>query len=779
MTGRAAIGILTVILAAVGLTLLAGGVLLLAEGGSIYYLAAGLMVLACAGALWRGSRMAFAIYGALLAGTLAWSLWEVGLDGWALAPRLLGPAVLGLLLLALPLGRLSGITGRKWTAVPVLAILAAVGLAGGLALREEGAATRAVPAGAALAPGDGEWRHWGQSVAGTRHAAARQIDTANVGTLELAWRFDSDVPPQGYVSFEATPLAADGRLYLCLQPGIVVALDQDSGRQVWRYTMPDYGKVDFTPVFGGKCRGVSWYEAPGPVPDCPKRVLFSTPDGWLRAVDAATGKPCASFGGGRGADLHAGLEAMLPADRMKVMAMPSSPPAIINGVAVVGQTVSDLESLAAPSGVIRGYDAVTGALKWAWDAGRPDRPLQPGEPYGRATPNAWGAIGGDGALGLAFVPLGNSPPDYFGGMRPPASDRFTTSVVALDVATGALRWSFQTVHHDLWDYDLAAQPVSVDLPGAGGGGAATPALLVPTKLGQIFVLDRRTGQPVDRVVEKPVPQGGVPGERTAPTQPQTTGFPSLAGPDLTEADMWGMTPLDQMWCRIAFRRAEYRGQFTPVTTRDTIMYPGTAGGINWGSVSIDRARGLLVVNALRFANFGRLIPRASAPAGGFGGAEGTAIFEQAGTPWIFAQSTFMSPLGVPCQRPPYGTISAFDLETRKPVWTKSLGTSAKSGPFGIPTLLPIRMGVPNMGGSITTAGGLTFIAAAQDRLLRAFDTASGRELWSAPLPAVGAATPMSYVSPKGRQFVVIAAGGHYGIPGPPAGAVMAFALPQR
>lgn len=771
--GRATLWLFVIVLAAVGLTLLAGGVVLVSVGGSEYYVAVGLAVLATAVALIRRSRQVYLIYGGLLAATLAWSLWEVGLDGWAVAPRVLGPGVLGMLLLLLPTGGWRGTSSRWWMAGPALAILLAVVLAAVLAMRDDRedrplAALRAPKSEAAPI----DWRHWGQSVAGTRHVETDQINAKNVHRLQLAWRFDSDVPPQLYPSFETTPLAVDGRLFVCLQPGIVVALDQDTGKQLWRYTTPNFAKFDFTKVFGGKCRGVSYFEGPGQVDSCSKRIIFTTPDGYLRAVDAATGEPCVSFGDKGSTDLHAGLE--LGGSRQAVVAMPSSPPTIISGVAVIGQTVSDLASVDAPSGVIRGYDAQTGVLKWAWDAARPTAPLVAGDTYSRATPNAWGVIGGDENLGLAFVPTGNSPPDYFGGMRPEALDRFSASIVAIDVATGKLRWSFQTVHHDLWDYDLAAQPVGVDLPGPNG---VTPALLVPTKLGQIFVLDRRTGKPIDRVVEKPVPQGGVPGERTSPTQPFTTGFPSLSGPDLSERDMWGITPLDQMLCRIAFRKAKYEGKFTPVGTRNTIMYPGTAGGINWGSVTVDRAQGLVVVNALRFANFGRLIPRSEAPAAGFGGAEGTAIFEQAGTPYVFAQSTFMSPLGVPCQRPPYGTISAFDLNTRNLVWTNSFGTSAKSGPFGVPTVLPIRMGVPNMGGSISTAGGLVFIAAAQDRLLRAFETESGRELWQASLPAVGVATPMSYVSPRtGRQFVIIAAGGHYGIPGPPAGAIMAYAL---
>lgn len=386
-------------------------------------------------------------------------------------------------------------------------------------------------------------------------------------------------------------------------------------------------------------------------------------------------------------------------------------------------------------------------------------------------------MSGDERLGLVFIPTGGSLPDYYGGQRQAVLDRFGTSIVAIEVATGKVRWTFQAVHHDVWDYDMPAQPVVVDLP---DGHGVRPALIVPTKSGQIFVLDRRDGKPIDPVVERAVPQSDVPGERTAASQPFTTGFPSLAGPTLKESDAWGLTPLDQLWCRIRFRKVRYEGLYTPIGLTDTLIYPGTAGGINWGSVSIDEKRGLMMVNTLRFANIGRLIPRKDVPPGPFGGRKGNVIFEQAGTPYAFAQEPFMSMLGIPCQRPPYGTVHVFDLRTRKQVWSRSLGTSARSGPLGIPTLLPIRMGVPNMGGSIVTAGGLAFIAAAQDRLLRAYDISTGRELWSAPLPSVGAATPMSYVSPKtGRQYVVIAAGGHFGIPGPAGGSILAFALPAK
>lgn len=773
---RVAVWLLTIILAVVGLALLVGGAILMVDGGSLYYLAAGLAALASAVALVRRSAAAICVYSGLLIATLIWSLAEVGLDGWALAPRLLGPAILGLFFLIPPVKRRSGAVSAWWIGAPVLMSVFVIALSAFLAIYPDlGSVPPTAPLGNPSAQAT-EWRNWGNTLGGTRYVPVSQINTGNVDRLAEAWRFDSDVAPQKVPSFEDTPLAANGRLYVCLQPGIVAALDMDTGRQIWRYTSPVYKRVDFGKIFGGKCRGVSYYESPRPLSDCQKRILFSTPDGfYLMAVDAATGRPCRSFGTAGAVDMRVGMG---PLPFPQIIAMPSSPPAVVNGVVVIGQTISDLGSLDSPSGVIRGYDAVTGALHWAWDVERPDRTqLKPGELYTRDTPNAWGVLSGDEKLGLVFVPTGNSPPDYFGGYRSKVSDRYSASIVAIDVSTGKVRWSFQTTHHDLWDNDVASQPVAVDIPGPHG---VTPALLAPTKQGQIFVLDRRTGRPIDRVVERPVPQGKIPDDWTSKTQPFTTGFPSLAGAVLREKDMWGLTPLDQLWCRIRFKEARYEGQYTPVgTDRETIMYPGTAGGIEWGSVSVDTQRGLVVVNALHFANFGRLIPRKDAPANG-GGGGGVALFEMLGTPYAFAQTPFMSPLGVPCQRPPFGTISVFDLQTRKLVWSKSLGTSAKSGPFGIATLLPIRMGVPDIGGSVATAGGVFFIGAAQDRRLRAFDIGTGRELWSAPLPAVAAATPMTYVSPKtGRQYVVIAAGGHYGIPGPPRGSVLAFALPPK
>lgn len=396
--------------------------------------------------------------------------------------------------------------------------------------------------------------------------------------------------------------------------------------------------------------------------------------------------------------------------------------------------------------------------------------LKPGESYTRDTPNAWGVFSGDEALGLVYVGTGNSPPDYYSGYRSKVADEFTDNIVAIDVNTGLRRWSFKTVNHDLWDYDIAAQPVVLDLP------TGEPALIVPTKRGEIFVLDRRTGKPIDPVVQRRVPQGAVKGDWNAPTQPYTTGF---AGADLREADMWGITPIDQMMCRIKYRQASYQGQFTPITIKPTITYPAVGGGINWGSVSIDPQRGLMVVNTLHFANLNRLSPRAKGKVikGGFEG--GVITFPQEGTPYAFESFPFLSPIYAPCQQPPYGVISVFDIKTRKLLWSKPLGTAANSGPLGIASGLPLRMGAPNFGGSLTTSTGLVFIAASQDRRLHAYDIGNGKEVWSAVLPAVGAAMPISYVSPRGKQYIVVAAGGHFAIPGPKANAVVAYALPDR
>ncbi|MFC0204648.1 outer membrane protein assembly factor BamB family protein [Novosphingobium soli] len=759
---RLGVWMLAAILGIVGAVLSIGGIALVLAGGSPYYVVTGLVVVASAVGLLRRKAYAAWLFGAMLAGTIVWSLWEAGLDGWALLPRLAAPAVVGLLFLPGPIRRATA-ASRWWVGAPTLLALALLTVA---FIRLQTADSELPPA-AKLSPSPeapAEWRHWGHDLAGTRYGAVAQIDTANVGRLQQAWRYDAALNTSSTPSLEAAPLAVDGRLFLCIESGTVVALDQDSGRQIWRYqALPDR-----SPFRGWKCRGVAYYEASARTAECARRLFLTTAAGQLVAIDAADGRPCRGFGARGIADLRQGMGPMPPD-----AALPTSPPTVVGGVVVVGQSISDFGSFDSPSGVIRGYDAETGDLRWAWDAGREGQTmLRPGEIYTRDTPNAWGVFSGDEALGLVYVGTGNSPPDYFSGFRSKVADAFTDTLVAIDVRTGLRKWSFRTVNHDLWDYDLAAQSVAVDLPGG------RPALIVPTKRGEIFVLDRRTGVPIDPVVQKPVPQGGVKGEWTAATQPYTTGFPSVAGADLRESDMWGITPIDQMMCRIQYRKANYHGQFTPITTRPTITYPAVGGGINWGSVAIDPQRGLMVVNTLHFANMNRLAPKRGGRdvKGGFEG--GVIMFPQAGTPYAFESFPFLSPIYAPCQKPPYGVISVFDIRTRKLLWSKPLGTAEGSGPLGIASGIPLRMGAPNFGGALATAGGLVFIAASQDRRLHAYDIGNGHELWSARLPAVGAAMPITYVSPRGRQYVVIAAGGHFAIPGPRANAVVAYALPE-
>jgi membrane-bound PQQ-dependent dehydrogenase (glucose/quinate/shikimate family) len=761
--GRIGVWLFAAVLAVVGVTLLIGGAILAAAGGSLYYVITGVLVLGSAFGLFRRLRYAAWLFGAMLAFTIVWSSWEAGFDSWALMPRLVGPAVVGLFFLLPGLKRAAGGASRWWVGAPAAAALL---LVAGAVVRAETAESGLPGAGkvAALAGAAKDWQHWGNGVDGTRYFPDAQIDAGNVGKLELVWRYDSDIAPGELVSLEAAPLAVNGKLYMCIESGTVAALDQETGKRLWQYR----GLAENSKFHGWKCRGVAYYAAKAPKAECTHSLYLTTADGQLIAIDADTGRECSQFADKGRADLRIGMGPMKPDD-----ALPTSPPTVVNGVVVVGQSISDYGSFDSPSGVIRGYDAETGALRWAWDAGRPGQTrLKPGEIYTRDTPNAWGVFSGDEALGLVFVGTGNSPPDYYAHYRSKVADEFTDNVVAIDVNTGQRRWSFKTVNHDRWDYDIAAQPTLVDLNGK-------KAVLVPTKRGEIFVLDRVTGQPVDPVVQKKVPQGAVKGDWSAPTQPYTTGFPSVAGPDLTEADMWGLTPLDQMACRIQFRKARYQGQFTPITTEPTITYPAVAGGINWQGVSVDTQRGLMVVNALHLANINRLIPRkqGETPKSGFEG--GVIMFPQAGTPYGFGSYPFLGPLFAPCQKPPYSTLSVFDIKTRKLLWSKPLGTAEGSGPLGLASGIPLRLGAPTFGGSMTTAGGLTFIAAGQDRRLRAFDTANGRELWSSGLPAVGAAMPISYVSPSGRQFVVIAAGGHFAIPGPKAAAIMAYALPRR
>ena len=762
------------LLLAIGVAIALGGVRLLILGGSPYYLAGGLATAAAGWLTWRGRVAGGLIYAAFLLATLLWALWEAGLDGWQLMPRMVGPAVFGL---AFFLPGIRRAMGRKALAPALLGLtMIAITLGTGLRSGPDDVAAVSLPAQTVATPGnDGEWAAFGRDAAGTRFSPLAQITPANVARLEPAWTFRTGVV-QGKMKspLEATPIMVGGLLTLCTQTNVVIALDPETGREVWRFDP----KVDPTGASTvTTCRGVAHHSAPGAA-DCPERIITATFDARLIALDARTGKLCSGFGNGGTVDLKQGLGEVLPG-----FYYVSSAPTIVRGKIVLGGWVADNQSTDEPSGVIRAFDAVTGAFDWAWDAGNPvnAKGPPPGQWYTRSTPNSWAPMSGDEALGLVYVPTGGSAPDHFGAHRSAASLKYGSSVVALDVGSGAVKWSFQTTHNDLWDYDVPAQPTLFE---ANVNGEVIPALAQPTKRGELFVLDRRTGTPLARVEELPVPQRGhVPAEQLSPTQPFSTGMPNFRGENLTERLMWGLTPLDQLWCRIRFRELRYDGPVTPPGLDESLIYPSIGGGQNYGGVAIDPERAVMIVNSLYYGTIAQMVPRGETDrlrASAKGMHDFDLPLPMAGTPYGIRLSGLLSPLNVPCQAPPFGTLHAVDLKTRKLLWSRPFGTAQDSGPLGLAMGLPLPMGMQNFGGAMTTRSGLTFIGSVKERALRAFDTASGRELWKARLPASANANPMTYTSPtSGRQFVVVAAGGHVNLQSMPlSDTFVAFALPH-
>jgi quinoprotein glucose dehydrogenase len=509
----------------------------------------------------------------------------------------------------------------------------------------------------------------------------------------------------------------------------------------------------------------------------------ATPDNRLWALDARDGKPCAGFGDAGAVDLRAGLGDVPPGSYGV-----TSPPVVSHGRLVVGARVADNVSIDMPSGVVRAYDAKSGALAWAWDIGRPDRSGAPaaGETYTRSTPNAWAPLVADDVLGLVYLPTGNPAADYFGGHRRAFDNEYGASLVAVDIQTGHARWHFQATHHDIWDNDLSAQPVLVDLPGPQG---PRHAVIFGTKQGNLFVLDRATGEPIVPVSEQLAPQPSRIGEALAATQPASALAVNPGPALLTEAHMWGLTPIDQMWCRIQFRRARYEGPYTPPgTDQATIAYPGMFGGIEWSGITVDPVRRILVANpnAMPFIVRMAAVPGGTAAARGTSpasaaaprGPEGLAagMVEMRGTGYAVSYYALLSPLKIPCLQPPWGELVAIDLDTRQVLWHRPVGTIRDTGPWGIASRLPVLIGTPQVGGSIVTAGGLVFAAGTLDQYLRAYELGTGRELWRARLPAGGQATPMTY-EVDGRQYVVIAAGGHSVLGTRSGDYIMAFALP--
>ena len=617
---------------------------------------------------------------------------------------------------------------------------------------------------------DSGWLHYGGDQGGKHYSTAEQINRDNVAALDVAWSHRSgDMARYGdemnNTSTQSTPIllpaAAGESLVYCTPFNRVIALDPGSGEQRWQFE-PQIDRRGDRPF---RCRGVSYAEdatvASGRA--CRHRLYLGTHDRKLWAIDATNGKPCAQFGAGGKVVLY-GEEGYVPGDVSN-----SSAPLVANGVVVVGSTVIDFARSKTPRGTVQAFDSSSGAPLWQFD------PLQGYPNSGSA--NVWAPMSVDEENGLLFMPTSAASPDYYGTDRP-GNGLYANSIVAVDLHSGAVRWHFQHVRHDLWDYDTPAQPILFNWK---KGGQQIPALAQLTKQGFIFVFNRLTGRPLWEITEQPVPPSQIPGEYTATTQPKPIAPPQLLNPFLMPADAWGLTPWDRASCRKQLASLHNLGLFTPTSETLTLMYPGSLGGPNWGGGALVADSGVLLVNVNNVAFTGQLIPtprdldpgmrKQDHPAAGH-----RMQVTMQGTPYNIEIGSLQSPLGIPCNPPPWGKLVAVDLLRGIILWEKALGSVHEMGPITAP--FDIEWGTPNLGGGIATAGGLFFIGATMDRRIRAFDVKNGDTLWQHTLPVDATATPMTYTY-KGRQYVVINAGGHHMFGRSYGDYVYAFALPRQ
>ncbi len=757
------------------------GAQIAALGGDLYFLAAGLAFLAAAlaGLLrWRWVTVWF-LTGLVLA-TALWGVLEVNALGWMdswpfdLAGRMAVPALL--LMLFLSIVTFGAKDSRSWRSTSSVTGASVAGLVGVLVIALVWVRWERVEEPSLLTvqtesfPGHNSataWMAYGGSALGAAYSPASLITRGNIASLDEVWRFRTqDMPPNDRVFFSAqnTPVYAQGLLYTCSPSNRVFALDPSSGQLVWQFD-PEVDPMDMESLFSVACRSVGFHESADVAGRCRSRVFVATVDGRLIGLDAGIGDVCSEFGVDGVVDLSHGM-----GFRETGFASSTSGPAVIGDLVIIGQQVSDNQRRDAPSGVVRAYDARTGDLRWAWDAHRQgiaDVPLAEGEIYSRGTPNVWNVISGDVSAGLVYIATGNAGNDHWGGTRSAEEDRFTSAVVAIDMESGETVWDYSTVIHDLWDYDLGAQPALMDLE---MGGSLRRVLIQGTKQGSIFMFDAATGEPLRPIEFRASPQGALPGDRVAESQPQAVFFPNFAGrigPDpevLNYRNTWGLAMVDAALCRRDFLRMDYDGIFTPPTENPygSLLFPGTVGGINWGGVALDLSRQILITNHSRLPNVVTMHPREQVddlPVGSGGARPDQAIAPHWNSPWGVTRPMWLSILGVPCIAPPWGFLAATDLNSGRLLWSRPLGTGFDSGPSGLPTFLRVPIGTANLGGALTTGSGLTFIAAAQDDFLRAFETETGRLLWTARLPAGGQASPMTFLH-EGKQYVVIVAAGH-------------------
>ncbi len=771
MTSRIPLAVIGGILAILGVALAAGGLWLITLGGSWFYLLAGAAMAGTGVGLVRHRSWALWLALALLVVSAIWSLTEVGLDFWQSVPRIITFLVVALIAAIAAPWLLRADARPALTAKPasVLSVLLAAGVVvffvGMFYPHPTVVAQDAGPA-PVVKPDAGndsgnDWPAWGRSVSGERFAQFNQINKQNVKDLKVAWTYRTgDLAIDG-AEYQVTPIKIGDIMYLCTPLNKVISLDATTGKELWRFDP----KMQITESNKSwkRCRGVGYADlsttaneptTPDMAAICRKRVVSTTNDGRLFELDAETGKPCEDFGDKGFVDLKEGIGASPEGGSYYL----TSAPLVADGVIMVGGKLNDNMSVGEPSGVVRGFDVRTGKLIWAFDPARPNdsTPLPPGQTYAPESPNFWGTASYDPKLGLAYFPTGNQTPDFWTGNRHPYSDEFNDSIVAIELKTGKLRWHFRTANNDQYDYDVSSQPILYDLPNKDG--TTTPVVIQLTKRGEVFVLDRRDGKPVTPVEYRKVPTDAMPGMRVSDTQPFSA--ISVGTTPLKESDMWGASIFDQLYCRIQFKQMRWEGEFTPLSDKQrTLIYPGYYGGMNWGGGALDSSTGTLIVNDIRMAQWGRFIKQEEAKRTGLTPSTEGEYSEQLGTPWGVERSMFVSPLGVPCFKPPFGTMTAIDLASGKTKWQVPMGSIQDAPIHGFVPGVLMPIGMPTMGGPLVTKGGLTFFHGSLDYYVRALDNDTGKELWRARLPVGGQGAPMSYIGKDGKQYVVVVDGG--------------------
>ncbi|MGP8291305.1 glucose/quinate/shikimate family membrane-bound PQQ-dependent dehydrogenase [Vreelandella zhanjiangensis] len=829
--------LLGLLLIIAGLALAIGGGKLLSLGGSAYYLIAGIGIAATGILLAMRRGAALWLYALILIATLLWALWEVGLDWWQLVPRVAILALIGIIML-LPWWRkplLSRGGSLALTASIAAAIVVAIASLMDDPAQIEGTLAENRTSGdvnPAQVAGD-DWPAYGGTNAGTHYSSLSQITPDNIGELEEVWRIQtgdepgSNAPPE--ITNQNTPLKVNDSLYICTSHSRAMALSPETGETIWEFDpqISTQGADDFSGWAHMTCRGLAYYDAanyatsdesadaaidadtgttdepsalfadsdafdidvsllggfettaanegenaPSAIISqtdvmCPRRLYLPTADARLIALNADTGERCEGFGENGEVDLTRNIGSFDPGGYYS-----TSPATVTENLVILGGHVTDNSSTDEPSGVIRAFDVRTGELVWNWDSGNPDdtTPIEEGETYTRNSPNVWPPISVDEELGLVYLPMGNATPDQYGADRTENDETYSAGLVALNLDDGQVEWVYQFVHHDLWDMDMPAQPVLIDLATDEG---TQPAVIQPTKQGSLYVLNRETGEAIVPIEEIPVPQGAVEGDWTAETQPRSA--LNLLPPPLTERDMWGASPFDQMMCRIQFNSLRYEGQYTPPSLEGSIIYPGNVGVMNWGGVAVDPERQALFTGAKYLAFVSRLIPRDEVEEGQ-GSASEQGLQPNTGAPYAVELGPLLSIFDLPCQAPSWGDVAGIDLQSAEVVWKHRNGTTRDSMPLGLPIGLPV--GVPALGGPLTTAGGVTFMSGTLDQYLRGYDITTGEELYKARLPAGGQATPMTYTGADGRQYVVVTAGGHGTFGTLMGDYVIGYALPE-